>query len=253
MLSLLSLLVAPAAAEMRADKVAWSTGGVIFNGWVVYDDATSTPRPGLVMVPNWMGVTDAAVAKAKAIAGDDYVVLVTDVYGKDVRPKNTEEARAAAGAMYADRATLRARAQAGVSTLRAQAGRVPLDATRIGAIGFCFGGSTVLELARSGVELGGVVSFHGGLSTPTPATTLPTPVLVLHGAADPTVPAADLAAFQAEMTQAGADWQLVSYGGATHCFTETDAQSPPVCAFDARTADRAFAAMRGFFDERFGR
>lgn len=251
---LLSLFVATADAAPRADALSWTHAGVAFSGFLVYDDAVSTPRPGVVMVPNWMGVTPAAVEKAKLLAGTRYVVLVADVYGKDLRPRDDKEASAAAGALYADRALLRGRAAAAVSTLQAQAPKAPVDPTRVGAIGFCFGGTTVLELARAGADLDGVVSFHGGLATTVPAAAgkVKAPILVLNGAADTYVPPEDLAGFQKEMTAAGADWQLVQLSGAVHCFTEVGADKPG-CSYDAKAARRSYAMMSDFFDEGFGR
>lgn len=247
--------VPPAWAEMQARPLEWSDGGKTFSGYLVYDDAGQQGlRPGLVMVPNWMGVNASAVEKAKALAGRDYVVLVADVYGKGVRPENTEQAGALAGALQQkQRPALRSRVRAAVATLKAQAGKVPLDATRIGAVGFCFGGSTVLELVRGGDALAGVVTLHGILATPAPAApmSVKTPVLVLNGAADTYVTADSVAAFQREMDAAGADWQFVDFGGAVHCFSEYDAASPPGCVYNARAATRAFGMLRDFFAERF--
>jgi dienelactone hydrolase len=254
MLTLITLF-ASALAAVRSDVVTWTRAGTTYSGWVVYDDATKDKRPGLVMVPNWYGANASALEKAKAIAGTKYVVLVADVYGKDVRPTDPKAAGEAAGKLYGDRAELRARAAAARDALVAEAARAPLDTTRVGAIGFCFGGSTVLELARSGAPLAGVVSFHGGLSTTTPAAAgaVKTPVLVLNGAADSYVKPEEITAFQQEMTTAGADWQLVQFGGAVHCFAEADAKSPPGCVYDERSAKRAYTMMDSFFAERFAK
>lgn len=253
-LPLLALLSSAHAAP-KAEAVTWKHDGTEFSGWLVYDDAVKDKRPGLLMVPNWMGANQSAADKAKEIAGKDYVVLVADVYGKDVRPKTPEEAGAAAGKMYADRPALRARAKAALDALVAQAKKVPLDTGKIGAIGFCFGGSTVLELARAGTDLDGVVSFHGGLASPLPAEkgAVKTPVLVLNGAADANVKPEEIIGFEKEMTEAGVDWQLVQFGGAVHCFAEADANRPPNCLYDARSAKRAYEMMGDFFDEQFAR
>lgn len=248
---MLLALLASALAAPRADAVTWKEGTTTFSGYVVWDDASSAARPGLVMVPNWYGVTPTAVEKAKAIAGTRYVVLVADVYGQGVRPTDDKAAGEQAGKLYADRAALRARAAAATAALKAQAGKAPVDPARVGAIGFCFGGTTVLELARSGADLDGVVSFHGGLTTSAPARAgaVKAPVLVLNGADDSYVKPEDIAGFQAEMKGAGADWQLVQLSGAVHCFTEVDAKSPPGCVYDARASERAYRMMEGFFSE----
>lgn len=250
----LSLCSLPVLAAMQARPVEWTIGEDRFSGFVVYDDASSDKRPGLVMVPNWMGVGDLAVERAKEIAGDDYVVLVADVYGTDVRPTNAEEAGAAARGAYADGGTtLRARANEAVRVLRAQAGSTPLDAAKVGAIGFCFGGSTVLELARSGSDIAGVVSFHGGVDTylPMEGNDIKASILVLNGAADASVTDAHIAAFEKEMDEAKAEWQFVDFSGAVHCFTQPESNDPPNCVYNERASKRAFGMMRDFFDERF--
>ena len=251
-LSLL-MLSAPVFAAMQAKPVEWKIGKQSFSGVLVYDDATATKRPGLVMVPNWMGVTPSAITKAKQIAGDDYVVLVADVYGKGVRPTNAEAAGKVAGKLRADRATLRARAERSVAVLKAQAGKAPLDASKIGAIGFCFGGSTALELVRGGSDIAGVVSLHGGLGTTMPAKAgaVETPVLVLNGADDRGITDADIDSFEKEMDAGGADWQFVNFSGAVHCFAEADAKDPPGCVYNERAAKRAYTMLHNFFRERF--
>lgn len=243
----------PALAAWHTQPVEWELDGETFAGVLVYDDASRDARPGIVMVPNWMGVNEAAVDRAKEVAGTRYVVLVADVYGKEVRPADAKEASAQVSRMYADRTVLRARAAKALEVLRENAGGAPLDAGRLGAVGFCFGGTTVLELARSGADVAGVVSLHGGLGTDLPASAKPgASILVLNGAADTYVTAGEIAGFQQEMDKAGADWQFVNYAGAVHCFAEASAASPPGCAYHPVAAKRAFAAMRGFFDEAFG-
>ncbi|ALN92646.1 dienelactone hydrolase family protein [Lysobacter gummosus] len=254
----LVLCASPSFAAMQTKPVEWKIGDDSFSGVLVYDNVNAIKRPGLVMVPNWMGITDNAIQHAKNIAGDDYVVLVADVYGKNVRPKNKDEAKAAVGKAYSDGgATLRKRVSEAVTVLKAQDKTAPLDAGRIGALGFCFGGSTVLELARTGANLAGIVSFHGGLKAHLPGNGVKVnaPVLVLNGAADKSVPQEDIVAFEKEMDEAGADWQLVNYSGARHCFAEIEnANNAPEdnCRYDERASKRSFAAMRAFFAERFG-
>ena len=254
----LTFAALPASAAMQAKPVEWTVGKDRFSGYVVYDDASAAKRPGLVMVPNWMGVTDDAVARAKAVAGADYVVLVADVYGKGRQPANAGEAGKLAGGLRGeDRGALRARIEGAVATLKAQAGKAPLDAARIGAFGFCFGGSTVLELARSGADLAGVVSLHGGLAPgakSATATAVKSPVLVLNGADDKAVSDEHIVAFEKEMDAAKADWQFVDYSGAVHCFAEASAGTDPAsnCRYDERAAKRAYRMMDDFFDEAFG-
>jgi len=244
----------PALAKLQQRPVEWQLDGASYSGVLVYDDAGDARRPGVVMVPNWRGVNASAIDKAAQIAGDDYVVLVADVYGSQLRPKDNDEAAAAAQPLLKDRASLRARAGAALDALKAQAGTAPLDATRIAAVGFCFGGSTVLEMARAGLPLAGVVSLHGGLVSPMPAAadSGKVPMLVLNGAADRGVSAEDIAGFGSEMDAAGADWQFVNFSGAVHCFAESDANSPPGCMYDPRAAKRAWKMMGDFLEERLG-
>jgi dienelactone hydrolase len=247
-------LSAAAFAKPVAEPVSWQHGGQDFDGYLIYDDASADLRPGLLVVPNWMGVTPAAVAKAQQLAGDRYVVLLVDMYGRGVRPANAEEAGKASSAVYADRAALRGRIAAALEVLKASAAKAPLDAARLGGVGFCFGGAVVLELARSGADVAGVVSFHGNLATSLPAQpgAVRASVLVLNGADDSYVPAEQIAAFQDEMRTAGADWQFVNFSGAVHCFAEADANSPG-CKYEPTAARRAFVMMENFFTERFAR
>ena len=253
--STLVLLATHAHAAMRTRDVAWTVGGQAFQGVLVYDDAGAKNRPGLVMVPNWMGVNASAVEKAKRIAGRDYVVLVADVYGRGLRPKNAQAAGAAATALKGDRPRLRARMLKAVDVLRGQANAAPLDARRIGVFGFCFGGTAALELVRAGAAVDGVVTLHAGLDAPirAPVRSAKSPVLVLNGAADRSVSREDVARLEAELTGAGADWQFVDFGGAAHCFAEPDAGTDPHsnCRYDPRQAPRAYRMMADFFRERF--
>jgi dienelactone hydrolase len=245
-----------ANAAPRADKISWTDGGKTFDGYLVWDDASNSPRPGLVMVPNWYGVNDRAVAKAKTLAGKDYVILLADVYGRDLRPANPDEAGKASGAAFADPAALRSRANAALAALRGAAKKAPVDTGRIGAIGFCFGGSVALELARSGAELAGVAVFHANLATKMPASAdvLKTPVLVMNGADDKFVPAESIAGFETEMREAKADWQFVNFGGAVHCFAEPDENgSLPGCQFHEPSYRRSVKMMHNFFAEQFAR
>ncbi|MDA7085694.1 dienelactone hydrolase family protein [Pseudomonas sp. SA3-5] len=246
-------LVGLAEAAVVVKPVPYQIDGEAFEGLLIYDDAVKTPRPGLMMVPDWLGVTENSAKQAELIAADQYVVFMADMYGKAVRPSNAEEAGAAAGALRGDRALMRKRAQAAVEVLKAQAPQVALDAGKLGAIGFCFGGGAVLELARSGADLQGFVSFHGNLDTPNPADAqnIKAPVLVLHGADDPSVPPKQVEDFIAEMKAAHTDWQLISYGGAVHSFTNPQANVPGRNDYHPRVAARAYKAMNQLFDEVF--
>ncbi len=255
--SLISLalagLVGVAEAAVVVKPVPYEIDGEAFEGMLIYDDAVTSPRPGLLMVPDWLGVTESSAKQAELVAGDKYVVFMADMYGKAVRPSNAQEAGAAAGAVRGDRALMRKRAQAAVEVLKGQTAQVALNSGKLGAIGFCFGGGAVLELARSGADLQGFVSFHGNLDTPNPADAqnIQAPVLVLHGADDPSVPPEQVEGFIAEMKAANTDWQLVSYGGAVHSFTNPQANTPGRNQYHPQVAARSYRAMNDLFDEVF--
>lgn len=243
-------------AAMVARNIDYTVDGAKMQSVLVYDDAVKTPRPGLVMAPDWLGMNANQVALAKQIAGTDYVVLVADVYGVAVRPKNPDEAGKASGNMYKHRDELRARIKAALAQLVAQQGKAPLDGKHWGAIGFCFGGAVALDLARSGADIAGTATFHGNLSTDDPAMAknIKGMVLAMNGADDSFTPEAEIVGFEKEMRDAGVDWQFVDYGGAVHCFAIPTADgSMKGCKYDAKVAHRAFALMHGFFAEAFGK
>ena len=243
-----------AHAAMRTQTVAYTVDGKAMQGVLVWDDAVKAPRPGLLMIPDWTGINATNVDFAKQIAGRDYVIFMGDMYGKDLRPKDSKEAQAATKPQYADRPLLRKRVTAAFDELKALASKqaAPIDASRLAAIGFCFGGTSVLDLARTGSGIAAVVSFHGGLGTDDPglAKNIKARVLAMNGGDDRgTMP--DAPAFMKEMQQSPAPWQFVVFGGAVHCFAEPQAHSPPGCVYDAPVAKRAFALMHAWLTETF--
>ncbi len=251
---MLGLGTLSAHAAMVLRNIDYTVGGARMQSVLVYDDAIATPRPGLVMAPDWMGMNPNQVGLAKQIAGKDYVILVADVYGTAVRPKTADEAGAASGNMYKHRADLRARVVAALAQLKAQAGNAPLDGKHWGAIGFCFGGAVALDLARTGADIAGVATFHGNLATDDPALAknIKAKVLAMNGADDSFTPESAILGFEKEMRDAGVDWQFVNYGGAVHCFAiPTADNSVKGCQYDAKVAHRAFMLMHSFFDEAF--
>lgn len=236
-------------AEIVAQPVPYEVDGLECTGVLVYDSSSPLVRPGVVLVPNWKGINDNAITRARMIAGHDRVVFIADMYGTAVRPSNSGEARTAATSVRENRAAMQARGLAAINQLRTS--NAPIDPSRIAAIGFCFGGGTVLELARIGAPIDAVVSFHGDLVSPTKAaagTTRPR-ILVAHGAVDPLVPMTDVAAFVEEMEAAGADYQFLMLSGAVHSFTNPEAATPGRSEYQAEAASRAYAAMNQLFSE----
>ena len=251
-ISLVVAFATSAHAKVKSQLVEYKDGDTVLEGYLAFDDAAKGKRPGVLVVHAWMGLDDNARKRADMLAGLGYVAFAADIYGKGVRPKDRDEAGKLAGKYKGDRKLLRQRVNAAYAEMLKNA---KVDAAKTAAIGFCFGGTTVLELARSGTTLSGVVSFHGGLDSPTPAdgAAIKAKVLVLHGSADQGSKPADIAAFQKELTDAKVDWQLVEYGGAVHCFTDKGAGNDPSkgCAYDPVADVRSWAAMRAFFDELF--
>jgi dienelactone hydrolase len=240
-----------ATAAIQTKTIEYQHGDTVLEGVIVYDDAVKTKRPGVLIVHQWMGVTDYEKQRAEMLAKLGYVAFCADIYGKGVRPATVPEAGAQAGKFKNDRALMRARANAGLEAFKKSE---LVDAQKIAAIGYCFGGTTVIELARSGAQLGGVVSFHGGLDSPKPedGKNIKCKVLALHGADDPFVPANDLKAFEDEMKNSGADWQLIQYGGAVHSFTDWKADgSMKGAKYDARADKRSWEDLQQFLAELF--
>lgn len=252
LLALLASLV-PLPGAIVEKPLEYRAGDVICEGWHAHDDAVSGRRPGVLIVHQWTGISDHEKEAARKLAALGYNVLVADIYGKGVRPQPPAAGKEA-GKYKADRPLLRARANAGLDTL---AGHPLTDRARIAAAGYCFGGTTVIELARSGAAVKGVVSFHGVLDSPTPADgrNIRAKILALHGADDPFVPAKDIAAFTAEMKAHGVDWKLVSYPGAVHSFTHKAAGSDNSkgAAYNAEADRDSWFQMERFLSATLGR
>ena len=243
-----------ASAEIKLETVEYKSGDTVCEGAVAFDDANKSPRPGVLLVPDWMGVGEYAKSRAKQVAALGYVCFVADIYGKGVRPANAGEASAQAGKYKGDRPLLRERVNAAFAEFKKHALVVK---TKTCAMGYCFGGTTVLELARSGADIAGVISFHGGLDSPNAADgkNIKGKVLVLHGADDPFVKPADIAAFQEEMRGNKVDWQMVYYGDAVHSFTNPNAGNDKSkgAAYQEAADKRSWEAMKEFYAEVFAK
>jgi dienelactone hydrolase len=254
-LLLLSVLLfaSSAQAAVVTKTVEYRQGDTTLEGYLAYDAAIKGKRPGLLVIHEWRGLGSYEKKRAEQLAALGYVAFAADIYGKGVRPANNELA-AAEAAKYRgnDRSLIRARAAAGLAKL---ASFPQVDSSRLAGIGYCFGGTAVLELARSGADMRGAVSFHGGLSTPHPADAakIRAKVLVLHGADDTYVPPAEVASFQQEMRQGKVDWQMIQYGGAVHSFSNPASGNDPGkgVAYNEKADRRSWEAMKQFFNEIF--
>lgn len=240
--------------QLKTEAVEYQQGGVTLEGYLAFDAGKMGKRPAILVVHQWKGLSAYEKKRAEMLVQMGYVVFCADIYGKGIRPENPKDAGAMAGKYKSDRTLLRARVNAALDVLK----KNPMtDTKHVAAIGYCFGGTTVLELARSGTELSGVVSFHGGLATPTPddAKNIKTKVLALHGADDPFVPAAEVTGFEDEMRKANVDWQLVKFSGAVHSFTDWNAgnDNSKGAAYNEKADKRSWADMQIFFAELFGK
>jgi dienelactone hydrolase len=238
-------------AAIHTETVDYKQGDTTLEGFLAYNDSISGKRPGILVVHQWFGLTDYEKRRATQLAQLGYVAFCADIYGKDARPKNVQEAGAEAGKFKSDRQLLRARVNAGLDVLE----KNPLvDTKRVAAIGYCFGGTTVIELALSGADIAGVVSFHGGLDAPNPADAknIKCKVLALAGADDPFQNPNDLAAFENEMRDAKVDWEITFYGGAVHAFTQPNPGFVNAGAkYNEKADKRSWEAMKQFFAEIF--
>lgn len=238
--------------EIKTEPVEYKDNGTVLEGYLAYSRKLKERRPGVLIVHEWTGLGPFAMGRAEELARLGYVAFAVDIYGKGIRPANAQEASAQANLYRSNRRLMRQRAQAGLNVLK-NTGLV--DPAQIAVIGYCFGGTAALELARSGAEIKGAVSFHGGLNTPHPedAKNIKAKVLILHGADDPHVPANEVLQFQQEMRQADVDWQMISYGGAVHSFTNPKAGNDPSTgsAYNQIAAQRSWQAMQQFFREIF--
>ncbi len=252
LIAVLVLCAARLSAAITSDTLEYDADGTTCSGTLAFDDSWTTPHPAILVAHDWMGNTENSQGHARDLVKLGYVALAVDVYGKGVRPADAGEAGKLAGTYKGDRRLMRSRMAAGLKALLATG---KADPKKIGATGYCFGGTCVLELARSGAPLLGVVTFHGGLATPTPedAKNITGKVLVLHGADDPFVKPEEVAAFEAEMRAAKVDWQVVLYSKAVHSFTNTKVGSDPSKgqAYNPEADRRSWLAMTDFFTEVF--
>jgi dienelactone hydrolase len=252
---MLLLIAQTAQARVVTKNVEYRQGSTVLEGYLAYDDAVQGKRPGVLVIHEWTGINSYIKKRTEQLASLGYVAFAADIYGKGVRPTTPELAgKEAAKYRGKDRTLIRARSAAGLDVLM---GNPLVDTGRLAVIGYCFGGTAALELARSGAKVQGTVSFHGGLDTPVPADALNIrgKVLVLHGADDPHVPPEQVASFQQEMRLAKVDWEMNYYGSAVHAFTNPDSGNDPSkgAAYNAAADRRSWLAMKEFFAEIFAK
>lgn len=237
-------------AKIVVSKVEYKSGDQTFEGLIAMDSAQKGKKPGVVVFHNWMGVTAETESKITELAKLGYVAMAADIYGKGIRPADSKEAGALATRYKSDRKLLRERVNLAYNEL---AKNSKVDTKKLLATGYCFGGTAALELARSGADVLGVVSFHGGLSNPTPLDTknIKGQVAIFHGAIDPFVSMDEVLTFKKEMDEAKIPYELVAYSGAVHSFTEKGAGSDisKGSAYDAVADARSWEAMKDFFSE----
>lgn len=239
-------------AEIKTAVVEYQDGDTVLEGFVAYDDAKTGPQPGVLVIHDWTGLGDYAQRRAKMLAELGYVAFAADIYGKGVRPTDPADCAKEAGKYKGDLPLLRRRVTLGFDQLLKQKN---VDAQKTAAIGYCFGGTTVLELARSGAPVAGVVSFHGGLGSTLPAKEggVKAKVLVCHGADDPYVKPAEQADFKHEMDVAKVDYSFLSYPDAVHSFTKPEAGNDKSKgnAYNEAADKKSWADMRAFFERIF--
>jgi len=247
-LALAAVFVLPVMADIKTQNVTYKDGDTVLEGFVAYDDAKKGPQPGVLVIHDWTGVQDYAKSRAKQLAELGYVAFAADIYGQGIRPTDPAECGKQAMKYKGDLPTYRRRLSLALDQLKAQPN---VDAKELAAIGYCFGGTGVLELARSGAPVKAVVSFHGGLATTMPAAPgkIEAKILVCHGADDPFVKPDEVAAFKSEMKKSDAKMEFIAYPGAVHSFTKPEAGNDPSKgqAYNEAADKASWTAMKNFF------
>lgn len=254
LLGIMFLFMAVSAnAGVVSRTVTYDHDGTVLEGYLAYDDSIAGKRPGILVVHEWWGLNDFVRARVDKLAGLGYVAFALDMYGKGIFTKDPAEAKELSGHLRG-KPIMRDRARAGLNILKADQ---RVDESRIAAIGYCFGGTTVLELAYSGAELAGVVSFHGGLTAAKSEdyNRIKAKILICHGAEDTFISDDEIRAFHEGMRQSGADWHMISFGGAVHSFTNPGADQTgiPGIAYHPKADERSWNYMKVFFEEIFQR
>ena len=241
---------------MTVERIDYQAGSVKGKGALVWNEKVSGKRPLMLVMTNWLGVTDIAIKRAAKMAGDKYVAFVADMYGDGKTCDGPPTSQDWMMAVRADRVEGRKRVNAGLATLVAEAGKRGIgDSSKKAAVGFCFGGGNVLELARTGADVNAVICLHGDLATTMPAKKgdIKAAVFVIHGSKDPVAPKAERDALEAEMDGVGANWQLLDFGGRVHSFTEEETMMPGMAEYHAGAAHQTYRMLDDFIQDAFNR
>ena len=239
---------------MKVEPIRYAAGGRQFSGALIYNPAAAKSQPMLLMAPNWLGAGDAAMERGSLLASRGYVVFVVDMYGEGIRPAGPPESAQLADALRAHPDESRLRINAALASFRAEAAQRGIgDASRQAAIGFCFGGGNVLELARAGADLKAVVSVHGDLTSLKPAVAgdIKAALMVLHGSTDRVSPKSQRDSFEDEMTAAGVTWRMMIFGGVIHAYTDVGADVPGIARYDEPASRTSYDAADAFIADAF--
>ncbi len=241
---------------MAVETIKYQAGNVTAHGALVWNDKITNKRPLLLVMPNWLGVNDTIIKRAEKMAGDTYVAFVADMYGDGKTAEGPPESQDLMMAVRADRVEGRKRVNAALQTMVAEAGKRGIgDSSKKAAVGFCFGGGNVLELARSGADIDAVVCLHGDLATSMPAKKgdIKAAVFVIHGSKDPVAPKADRDALEAELDGAEANWQLLDFGGRLHSFSEEETDMPGFAKYHPGAAHQTYRMLDDFIQDAFAK
>jgi len=248
--AILAVATATSQAEIKTQEISYEHDGQALKGFLAWDDAVNGPRPGILVVHEWWGLNDYARKRTRQLAEMGYVAFALDMYGVGKVTNEPVQAKEWSGTTRSNTQKWRDRALAGLNVLKQQPN---VDPNQLAAIGYCFGGSTVVQLAYAGAPVKGVVSFHGALTPPAAGKPVRPQVLICTGAADSSIPAAQLEAFATGMEAIQARYEIIVFGGARHSFTNPHAGEYGIenIAYNAAADRRSWANMKLFFDELF--
>ncbi len=239
---------------MAVERITYQAGNISARGALVYDDTIKSKRPLLLIASNWLGVNDTIIKRAEKMAGSKYVAFVPDMYGDGKTVSGPPESADLMMSVRADRVEGRKRIVAGFETMIAEADKRGIaDTSKRAAVGFCFGGGNVLELARTGADLQAVVCLHGDLGTSMPAKKgdIKAAIFVMHGSKDPVAPKAERDAIEAELDGVEANWQLLDFGGRLHSFAEPETMMKGVAEYNAPAAHQTYRMLDDFIQDAF--